>query len=328
MSNYNNYSSWREDRITIQAGEVKTIDFLQTSPNMFLVQNPNEAFLKVSISKIPRSNMYEFLVGQNASETLGRPMPTKHLYILNDSSKTADVTVYSVQDTFDMNILKNLSLMVESATFETDGIVKGFQAGVSLPSGTNTLGKIELGDNSKTSLDTQLEAIKNAINDPTAFNAELVVTLENIKDAIDNVASKCTLSNTKIDQVKATVGQVKTAIIASNNPYCQEYKCISVENGSGLKSYLASEYVGDPTLWHIKFITNDGDNPIKIRFCTIEDPSGISATNSIWLMSGETLQDLKPFCTEIKISGTNENDSAYKFSYRMMVGRCVLSIGG
>lgn len=146
LHQFTNLSTWREDKITVEPGKVYTLTFMDTRPNMFYIQNPNNVKLRVSIGSIPTHENYEFKIDENTTATLGRPIQTGYLYILNDGVEMASLTVYSIAKEFDMNVLKNLSLKADNVTLETDGIVRGFAGGVKLPSGDNVLGKVGLTD--------------------------------------------------------------------------------------------------------------------------------------------------------------------------------------
>lgn len=163
---------WETNNISIEGGEVKEISLDNSKPNMFVLQNANPVDINISLSHIPTLYNYEFQVKANTTDTFGRPSSTTKVYLFNTGSVTANVKLFSVNDTFDMNILKNTNVSIDGAsvTVQDNGIIKGFQAGVSLPSGTNTIGKVELGNNVsntltqiKSSLDEQKENTANVL---------------------------------------------------------------------------------------------------------------------------------------------------------------------
>ena len=163
---------WETNNISIEGGEVKEISLDNSKPNMFVLQNANPVDINISLSHIPTLYNYEFQVKANTTDTFGRPSSTTKVYLFNTGSVTANVKLFSVNDTFDMNILKNTNVSIDGAsvTVQDNGIIKGFQAGVSLPSGSNTIGKVELGNNVsntltqiKSSLDEQKENTVNIL---------------------------------------------------------------------------------------------------------------------------------------------------------------------
>ena len=170
---------WETNNISIEGGEVKEISLDNSKPNMFVLQNANPVDINISLSHIPTLYNYEFQVKANTTDTFGRPSSTTKVYLFNTGSTTANVKLFSVNDTFDMNILKNTNVNIDGATVtvEDNGVIKGFQAGVSLPSGTNTIGKVGLENSVSNTL--------NSIN--TNLNTHKTTT-SNINDNSLNIA--------------------------------------------------------------------------------------------------------------------------------------------
>ena len=186
--NYNNLSSWRETIKNCRQG-ITEIDFLDTKPNMFVIQNPNKYPVRIGISKIPTRDNYEMIVTKNSTASFGRPIPTGKLYIYNEVEVELQVRVFSVYDVFDMGILNNINISLEDAKLETDGIVKGFAEKVSLPAGTNTLGKVDLTDDSSKVLTDAIEAFQtenNTNHEKLMSETDIsgAVTLKTLLDAI------------------------------------------------------------------------------------------------------------------------------------------------
>ena len=169
---------WETNNITIEGGEVKEISLDNSKPNMFVLQNANPVDINISLSHIPTLYNYEFQVKANTTDTFGRPSSTTKVYLFNTGSVTANVKLFSVNDTFDMNILKNTNVNIDGATVtvEDNGVIKGFQAGVSLPSGNNKIGKVGLDTNEY-----------NAINQINSNLNTQKTNTENISNMIDGI---------------------------------------------------------------------------------------------------------------------------------------------
>ena len=101
---------WETNNISIEGGEVKEISLDNSKPNMFVLQNANPVDINISLSHIPTLYNYEFQVKANTTDTFGRPSSTTKVYLFNTGSVTANVKLFSVNDTFDMNILKNTNV--------------------------------------------------------------------------------------------------------------------------------------------------------------------------------------------------------------------------
>ena len=168
------------NNISIEGGEVKELSLDNSKPNMFVLQNANPVDINISLSHIPTLYNYEFQVKANTTDTFGRPSSTTKVYLFNTGSVTANVKLFSVNDTFDMNILKNTNVNIDGATVtvEDNGVIKGFQAGVSLPAGTNTIGKVGLESSLNntinqinTNLNTHKTTTANIYSDTTAISS-------------------------------------------------------------------------------------------------------------------------------------------------------------
>ena len=103
---------WETNNISIEGGEVKEISLDNSKPNMFVLQNANPVDINISLSHIPTLYNYEFQVKANTTDTFGRPSSTTKVYLFNTGSTTANVKLFSVNDTFDMNILKNTNVNI------------------------------------------------------------------------------------------------------------------------------------------------------------------------------------------------------------------------
>lgn len=202
---FKDFSSWRVKDISVKGFEVFTLDFLDTNPNQFVIQNPNDVVLYVGLSQIPTDNNYEFKVGRNATIPVGRPLPTQKLYIYNPLGDTVNLKVFSVYLPFEFSMLNNNTMNVEHAEIQTDGIVRGFANGVSIPSGSNLIGKVALNTDEKTMLETMYnwynsngETLVQFMELMQNYNSDLVDKMENLKVVVE------TLPET-IDKPKKTI---------------------------------------------------------------------------------------------------------------------------
>ena len=207
---------WETNNISIEGGEVKEISLDNSKPNMFVLQNANPVDINISLSHIPTLYNYEFQVKANTTDTFGRPSSTTKVYLFNTGSVTANVKLFSVNDTFDMNILKNTNVNIDGATVtvEDNGVIKGFQAGVSLPSGNNKIGKVGLEETINntintinTNLNTQKTATANIYSDTTTISSNSL----NIARVL-GVSKGCTVEyKNKVNELTiASTGTAKT----------------------------------------------------------------------------------------------------------------------
>ena len=268
---------WETNNISIEGGEVKEISLDNSKPNMFVLQNANPVDINISLSHIPTLYNYEFQVKANTTDTFGRPSSTTKVYLFNTGSVTANVKLFSVNDTFDMNILKNTNVNIDGATVtvEDNGVIKGFQAGVSLPSGNNTIGKVGL----ETSVSNTLNSINNNLSTQKTATANIYSDTTEISSNSLNIArvlgvSKgCTVEyKNKVNELTiASTGTAKTIHFS----YLLNDSCdIDIKVGSNTILTIYSgeqladfeiEIPGNQNLTIVKSSTASVDDTVNIR---------------------------------------------------------------
>ena len=269
---------WETNNISIEGGEVKEISLDNSKPNMFVLQNANPVDINISLSHIPTLYNYEFQVKANTTDTFGRPSSTTKVYLFNTGSVTANVKLFSVNDTFDMNILKNTNVNIDGATVtvEDNGVIKGFQAGVSLPSGNNKIGKVGLEDSISDTL-TQINTNLNTHKTTTAnINSTTLSTNTNIKNIarVLGVNKGCTIEyKNNVDSL--TISNTNTTTNIIHFSYLLNDGCdIDIKIGSNtLLTVIAGEQLGDiefelsgnSTMSIVKSSTATAEETIYIR---------------------------------------------------------------
>lgn len=193
IQQFHNLSSWREQDIKLSSG-VNTIDFIDTQPNHFILVNNTQNELKISIGSIPTPLNFEFECDKVSTKTFGRPTATRQIYILNMESTEITVKLFSIfKSEFDVNIVKDTNVSIDSdLQVTTDGLVKGFQSGVSLPSGNNTIGRVSLQDdvnesisiikNASSQMDTNISNVKTKVAAIEEDSSSMVDLLRQIEE--------------------------------------------------------------------------------------------------------------------------------------------------
>ena len=269
---------WETNNISIEGGEVKEISLDNSKPNMFVLQNANPVDINISLSHIPTLYNYEFQVKANTTDTFGRPSSTTKVYLFNTGSTTANVKLFSVNDTFDMNILKNTNVNIDGATVtvEDNGVIKGFQAGVSLPSGNNKIGKVGL-ESSVTDTLTQINTNLNTHKTTTSnINSTTLSSNTNIKNIarVLGVSKGCTIDyKNKVSEL--TINNSNSTANIIHFSYLFNDGCdIDVNVGSNtLFTVLVGEQLGDlefevpanQTLTIVKSSTASTEETVNIR---------------------------------------------------------------
>ena len=139
----NQLSTWRKDNVECKKGNVTTLWFKDTQPNIMFIQNDSDTDLYVSIDHIPTRNDYAFKVKAHNNRLVARPYKTAQLYILNDGGTDVSCVVWSIFDKFRPEMLNDFSvdkIDLASATLDEmiselsyDGVIRGFANGVKVP---------------------------------------------------------------------------------------------------------------------------------------------------------------------------------------------------
>lgn len=192
-SQFKQFSSWREQTVVCSPG-VTDVDFIDSKPNQFIIQNITSTKIFIGISKIPSDKNYELCVEKNSTETWGRPTPTGKLFVYNPTNTEVSIKVFSVFNEFDMNVLKSLRVAFESVEVSTDGVVKAFGENVSLPSGENKLGKVEV-----TNLDDVTQELLNQ------YEVDGKVNLKTLLKGIENTVQAIEVMTSKIENLEVSI---------------------------------------------------------------------------------------------------------------------------
>lgn len=315
-------SSWRYEQITVSGSALKTLTFLDSTPNMFLIQNSNKATLHIGLSAIPTLEECEFKVNPNSSKAFGRPIPCTELYIRNCSTQDITISLFSYYGQFDMSILNTNDVDITGAELHTTitGIEKSLPTGAnhigsvnlsdSVPAGNNKIGKVELSepiptgnnkignvgvtgevavtnDNFKTlgTINTVVNTIKDKLTGAIGTN-----TYKDILDAIKNIQVSGIDEDTKdmIATIQSDLMLLSSKLVPSGTPaiYC----------GSDMVQISATE----GTLF-FKMISNDGDSDMTIA----------TGYGDFILKAGETITDLETNNTTISIAKGSKRVIAY-----------------
>ena len=212
--------SWRQQEIFLHGNELKTITFDDTKPNMFFIQNPSDTIIHVGISHIPTINTYEFRVNSHNTKAFGRPIRTNRLYLLNMSNVDVSITLFSVYDKFDLNILNDIDFDFNGLMeIKSDGFIKGFSNGVELPTGNNHIGSVTVRDSVLSEATNQiLNKLTSHVNNTDVFDVLTSInnsvskndSLSNLYELLVQLDNKFTthVNNTDVYDVLTTLKNV------------------------------------------------------------------------------------------------------------------------
>lgn len=146
MANEKKYSGLTKKSVEIPPYSTATIEYNETLPNYYRVQNRGTNRIFCGTSHMPTADRYDFVVGGEKVKLYGEPFNRNNLYILNPSGSTVGVTVVSFAAEFDPTTLAlaDLELDFSASSLETSTVITGFNS--ALPQGSNKIGSVDVGN--------------------------------------------------------------------------------------------------------------------------------------------------------------------------------------
>ena len=321
-------SPWRKSIVEVAAFSNGELNFTDTHPNMFYINNEGADDLFISLSTTPTAQDYQFKAGGKKTSVFGQPFGTNTMYIYNPADHNVSITVWSYSGEFDMTLLKDFEIDAESIKF--DGIITGFASGAgsaagnnkignvgvtgSLPAGKNNIGSVQVAnmptmpDVSGLSKETTLASLLLAVQGlsiPSTESLATETTLAAIKAAVDGlqipsgVATETTLNavKTAIQNLKVGGGTPKIDKIASDKMTVDK----GIYTSTNIGQSLTSSY---PTT--ITFtIFNSGDYDVEIKL--VNETGNLVFT----IPPNTTISDLKISAMSGDILGMVKSETGY-----------------
>ena len=300
MADKKTYTGLSKNYATVPAFSITTIDYLDTKPNYFRVQNRGTTELYCSTNNMPTAKHYDFAVAGKKMKMFAEPYNRTRLYIFNPSGSDVEVAVLSFQAEFEPLTLALSEIEVEMPKeFETSMAINSFNA--SLPTGNNKIGKVEI------------------TNGVTA--SDVTVLKENTQVTAENTASTKTLSQTIVNLLgellspTAVDGKTNLLSIMDGFEYLAallveklsptEYQSHTFpfdkknQNEEILLIGMKTASVSIPVTIHM--LTNDGEGDLLLKMKAFFDTRETNLT----LKPGESIRDLRIDAKYIAVSGTN-----------------------
>lgn len=311
-------ATWRKQLITLAPG-LNTIDFTDTNPNLFAMVNSNDVNIYGGFSILPNVSKYEFKAAQKATSKFGQPIPVNQLYLYNPSAENISIILFSMQGVFDFTVIEGMSvnLSTENVNVGSAVNVSGFNAGVSLPSGSNLMGKVNVPelDGTKTIgkvIVPELDGNHNIGNvKVTSVPANLKTVVGN--DTLINLLTQFVSngeSTAGVEEILSKLSAIKTGIdnlvdngggSSGGGSTSVNKKCLAIVSDS---QTTAKTYTLDSSnVYKINHLSNDGSGDLMVNVGTV----------AMTVKAGEVLADIDipSSTTTVKVSGTN-------ISYRIL----------
>lgn len=281
MADKKTYTGLSKNYVTVPAFSITTIEYLDTKPNYFRVQNRGTTELYCSTNNMPTTKHYDFAVAGKKMKMFTEPYNRTRLYIFNPSGSDVEVAVLSFQAEFEPLTLALSEIEVEMpSSFESSMVINSFNA--PLPAGNNTIGKVEV------------------TNSPAAAD------VTSIKTNTNNILSKLTylMSTTPSSPEGLKLYDIMSALgaLAAANTFFEKVSTFE-ENEKSTDTVLCANKA-----CVIHMLTNDGAGNLMLKIKGKED----TQVSSLTLKTGESIADLKIDAASITVTGTN-------YSFRAMI---------
>ena len=300
MADKKTYTGLSKNYATVPAFSITTIDYLDTKPNYFRVQNRGTTEIYCSTNNMPTTKHYDFAVAGKKMKMFAEPYNRTRLYIFNPSGSDVEIAVLSFQAEFEPLTLALSEIEVEMPKeFETSMAITSFNA--PLPTGNNKIGKVEVTNGVKT--------------------ADVTVLKENTQVTAENTESTKTLSQTIVnllgELLSPTAVEGKTNLLSIMDgfeylvgllnkrfsPINYQSNTLSFDEKNQNKEFFL---IGNKTSsvsipFTIQMLTNDGDGDLVLKMKASWDTS----ETTLALKPGESIRDLRIVAKYISVSGTN-----------------------
>ena len=300
MADKKTYTGLSKNYATVPAFSITTIDYLDTKPNYFRVQNRGTTEIYCSTNNMPTTKHYDFAVAGKKMKMFAEPYNRTRLYIFNPSGSDVEIAVLSFQAEFEPLTLALSEIEVEMPKeFETSMAITSFNA--PLPTGNNKIGKVEVTNG--------------------ATGADVTVLKENTKVTAENTESTKTLSQTIVnllgELLSPTAVEGKTNLLSIMDgfeylvgllnkrfsPINYQSNTLSFDEKNQNKEFFL---IGNKTSsvsipFTIQMLTNDGDGDLVLKMKASWDTS----ETTLALKPGESIRDLRIVAKYISVSGTN-----------------------
>ena len=318
MADKKTYTGLSKNYATVPAFSITTIDYLDTKPNYFRVQNRGTTEIYCSTNNMPTTKHYDFAVAGKKMKMFAEPYNRTRLYIFNPSGSDVEIAVLSFQAEFEPLTLALSEIEVEMPKdFESSMAITSFNA--PLPTGNNKIGKVEV-TNGVPAADVTV------LKENTQVTAENTKSTKTLSQTIVNLLGEL-LSPTAVDgktnllsimEGFEYLGGVLTNGIenltrfldAGLSTISYQYNTISFDKKNQNEEILlmGMKTGEDPVPVTLKMLTNDGEGDLLLKMKASLDTS----ETSLALKPGESIRDLRLHAKYIAVSGTN-------YSFRALI---------
>ena len=263
-------NTWREQEVTVRAQLVEQINFMDSTPNHFLIKNFGDSPIYVAMAGEPSTKYYDIMIPAGAVKTMARLGACSRIWIFNTSASPARVHVTSFyQEGISATFIVGGASVAAAASGggggeDFSGVISGFA--VSLPQGGNHIGGV---------------TIENSTAEPvpTTLNGASATALETIKTDIAAIKATQAALETMVETIQQTAADILSA-----NSSAVGGRYLSGVTEVGETSGETIEQGGK----YISYFSNDGADTIKLALYGVSD----NLLMTIDILAGEALSDV------------------------------------
>lgn len=272
-------STWREQTLTLPPKTVYDVVFPDTKPNHYHINNLSPAMIYLGVAVIASPQSYDIAVTGNGDNIHARDLGSTRITLYNDSPDKARIVLTSFEDKFNPAVLAGRGGSVTvtgGGGGGAGGVITGFTA--SLPSGANNIGRVEV--SKMPAIDFVLGTLPAGTNMIGKVEVAKLPPLASVNGKIGDVGIVGGLSITDMPPVSIEVGNDLNVKEKSYKDFF--YQEPNVEQ---------TEVTFTTDLSRIIFISNDGQNPLKVTL----------NNRTITLLQNEVIEEIPLITKTIKL---------------------------
>ena len=245
------FTGYRNNPYTVEKSSVLTIDFYDSEPTFFRIQNFGTQTLYCSCHRMPTLTMYDFKIEPGTANIWVEPVRQSKLHIYNPGAVDVNCKVMSLYTPFEASALAMSGLKIELDTSNLELSSKITSITTPLPSGSNKIGSVGLsgaipaGTNKIGSVDVanliDYTAALNEINDLLHMN----VPLNLYCDENTNVSGQTVVNGMSYCHIHILSNDGNTDMILTFQDSKQNTSSFTLKAGETIQDF---KFVGSLTL--------------------------------------------------------------------------------
>ncbi|HDR7311510.1 TPA: hypothetical protein QCX08_004018 [Bacillus cytotoxicus] len=282
-------STWREQTLSLPPKATHTVVFPDTKPNHYHINNLSSASVYLNVVGFAEPNNYDIVIPAHGDNIHGRELGVTRVTLYNDSPDPARVVLTTFEEKFNPTVLASrggsVTVTGGSGGGGNGGIITGFAT--SLPSGSNNIGRVEV--SKMPAIDFTLQTLPPGTNMIGKVEVSKLPPLASVNGKIGDVGIQGGVSIIDMPPVSLEVGNDLNVKEKSYTDFFYQEPIVE-----------QTEVVFTTNLSRIIFISNDGQNPLKVTL----------NNRTITLLQNEVIEEIPLLTKTIKLVRPSGNGIA------------------